>query len=49
MAIAFASPEELLGAILAMAESAPSDFAGFETSLDFTRQLSSQSKSEISI
>jgi hypothetical protein len=34
MAIVFSSPEELLSAIMAMAQSATKNFAGFETSLE---------------
>jgi hypothetical protein len=35
MAIKFSTPEELLSAIMAMAESANKDFAGFEMSLEY--------------
>jgi hypothetical protein len=37
LTLAFASPEELLGRILGLAQAAASDFAGFVASLEFAR------------
>jgi hypothetical protein len=47
LTLAFASPEELLGRILGLAQAAAADFADFATSLEFARAVGTDSPGEV--